>query len=78
MTATLTLLTAALWLGLVVTFRMAIGWRLPRSCPRLIPLDAQGPHGTRPLPIGVATLRERLALEEKCPKWWIDRNKLVA
>ncbi|ATL70255.1 hypothetical protein [Nocardia terpenica] len=66
-----------LWLGLVGLFRLAIGCRLPKSCPRLIPIDGHGPGGTRPLPAGVDVIRRRLAVEERCPKWWIDRNKLA-
>ncbi len=77
-TAGFTVLVTALWLGLAAAFWTAIGWRLPTSCPRLIPIDGHGPYGTWPLPIGVAALQERLVLEKRCPQWWTDRNKLMS
>lgn len=77
-TAGFAALVAGLWLVPVGLFWVATGWGLPTSCPRLLPIDGRGPTGTWPIPVGVAALQKRLALEEQGSRWWRERNRLVS
>lgn len=66
------MLMIGLCFGIVCLVRVAVGVRLPESCPRRMPLSAIQ-SDTIPLPVDVRHIRERLDLEELGLRWCRDR-----
>lgn len=66
------MLMIGLCFGIVCLVRVAVGLRLPETCPRRMPLPA-GQSETIALPVDVQHIRERLDLEELGLRWCRDR-----